>query len=168
MNGCLNIVKHLLVNTNLNVNINAKDDNSWTGFNLACREGHSNVARFLTEKSVVLGIDLNVKGFGNTTAFMLACNRGHLDIVKLMIEYRFDILGIDFDDQLLMRDAVRACVIECTWKLKTQLRIQRFFSNGAMLRNYKAHILSFLEYRTAGITHAATTWTMYGLACCNI
>ena len=97
-NGHLNIVEYLLENTNLNVDINAKDSNSWTGFILASENGYSNVARLLMEKSVILGIDLNAIGVPkNATAFMWACNRGHSNIVKLMIEYKLDNLGIDFN-----------------------------------------------------------------------
>ena len=69
----------------------------------------------------------------------------------------FKLLGVEFDPKLLIHDAARTAVHECSWKLKTQLRTQRFFTTRELVRNYKAHILSYLEYRTAGISHAASS-----------
>ena len=108
-NGHRNIVDFLLENIDLNVNINAKDDNSFTGFILACKEGHSNVAEVLMEKSVTLGIDLNVQGAGNPTsfragnvtgfkwtAFHWVCAEGHANLAKMIMDKSAS-LSIDLD-----------------------------------------------------------------------
>jgi hypothetical protein len=53
-----------------------------------------------------------------------------------------------------MADAVDELVSSVTWKLRTLLRTRRFYSTADMLCLYKAHVLSFIEYRTAAIYHA--------------
>ena len=65
------------------------------------------------------------------------------------------ILGILFDTQLTMHDAVDDLVHECRWKRMTLLRSRAFYSTDKMVGLWKAHILSFIEYRTPGIFHAA-------------
>ena len=92
--GRLNIVEYLLENANLNVDINAKDNSSWTGFIFACFKGHLNVAKVLVDRSVALGIDLNAQSGSNLTAFMWACMKGHASIVKMIMEYSFGTMGI--------------------------------------------------------------------------
>ena len=49
------------------------------------------------------------------------------------------------------------CVGMCHWKLQGILRAKRFYSTAELVRLYKAHILSYIEYRTPGIAHAAAT-----------
>ena len=69
----------------------------------------------------------------------------------------FRLLGVTFDIQLSMGTAVSECSIESHWRLSSLLRSRRFFSVYDIVLHYKAHILSFLEYRTCAITHAADT-----------
>ena len=69
----------------------------------------------------------------------------------------FRILGIDFDTKLLMGDAIHECVRQCTWKLQSILRTKRYYTTVELITLYKAHILSYIEYRTAAITHASAT-----------
>ena len=69
----------------------------------------------------------------------------------------FRLLGICFDPKLLMGDAVHECVGVCHWKLQGILRARRFYSTAELVGLYKAHILSYIEYRTPGIAHAAAT-----------
>ena len=67
------------------------------------------------------------------------------------------VLGIDFDNKLQMGIAVRSCVTEASWRLKTLLRTRRFHTDSELIMLFKSHILSFLEYRTAAIYHACET-----------
>ena len=64
---------------------------------------------------------------------------------------------MQFDIGLFMNDAVRATVIDASWKLKSLLRSVRFFSTRDMIMMFKSHILSVIEYRTPAIVHAATS-----------
>ena len=67
----------------------------------------------------------------------------------------FKILGIAFDCQLLMHDTIDELCTQCCWKVRTLLRSRRFFTTGEIVLHFKSHILSFIEYRTPAITHAA-------------
>jgi len=66
----------------------------------------------------------------------------------------FKLLGVPFDMQLSMADAVSELVISAGWKLKTILRTRRFYTDADLIISYKAHLLSYLEYRTPAIYHA--------------
>ena len=67
------------------------------------------------------------------------------------------ILGIQFDTRLTMREAVADLVKECGWKKTALLRSRRFYYVPEMLSLWKSNVLSFIEYRTPGIFHAATS-----------
>ena len=67
----------------------------------------------------------------------------------------FKLLGVQFDLQLCMHEACSECAVEGHWRLSSLLRARRFFSLKDFTLHYKAHILSFIEYRTPAITHAA-------------
>eukprot|EP00969_Alexandrium_andersonii_P091255 4029154-Alexandrium_andersonii.AAC.1 len=54
-----------------------------------------------------------------------------------------------------MHDAVHSCVTECGWRLRTLMRTRRYYSVAELIQLYKAQILSFIEYRTAAVAHAA-------------
>ena len=69
----------------------------------------------------------------------------------------FKVLGVLFDTKLQMGCAVRECVHEVGWKLRTLLRTRRYHSVIELVLLYKSHILSYVEYRTPGIYHAATS-----------
>ena len=56
-----------------------------------------------------------------------------------------------------MQHAVRSLVISASWKLRSLCRAQRFYSTADLVRIFKAHVLSFIEYRTPAIIHCATT-----------
>jgi hypothetical protein len=66
----------------------------------------------------------------------------------------FKLLGVVFDDGLIMEMAVAEVVNEATWKLRTLLRTQRYYTDAHFIVLYKAHMLSFLEYRTPAVYHA--------------
>jgi hypothetical protein len=66
----------------------------------------------------------------------------------------FKILGVIFDVELSMRGAVDDLATAASWKLKMLLRTRRFYSDAELIVLYKAHLLSFVEYRTPAIYHA--------------
>ena len=69
----------------------------------------------------------------------------------------FKLLGITFDGQLSMSDAVEEVVSEASWKLRTLLRTKRYYTDADLITLYKAHLLSYIEYRTPAIYHATQT-----------
>ena len=69
----------------------------------------------------------------------------------------FKILGIRFDTKLLMSRAILECVSEAGWKFQTLLRTARYHNDANLFELFKSHVVSFLEYRTAGIYHAASS-----------
>ena len=69
----------------------------------------------------------------------------------------FRLLGIDFDPKLQMCDAIHSCVLDASWRLKSILRTTRFFSDAELILHFKAHVLSYIEYRTPALYHAAAT-----------
>ena len=56
-----------------------------------------------------------------------------------------------------MRDAVHELVTEASWKLRTLVRIGRYHTGAQLMDLYKAHLLSYLEYRTSAVYHAASS-----------
>ena len=69
----------------------------------------------------------------------------------------FKVLGIDFDAKLTMRHCIQTCVAEAGWRYRTLLRTRRFYNDSELVGLFKAHILSFVEYRTPGVYHAASS-----------
>ena len=53
-----------------------------------------------------------------------------------------------------MACAISEIVSAAGWKLRTLLRTRRFYTDADLVVLYKAHLLSFLEYRTPAIYHA--------------
>ncbi len=66
------------------------------------------------------------------------------------------LLGIDFDNKLIMATAAHKCAKKAAWKSKSLLRVRRFYSTPDLVMLFKSHVLSFIEYRTAGIHFAST------------
>ena len=54
-----------------------------------------------------------------------------------------------------MTPAILECVSICNSKLQALLRARRYYNDGDVLKLFKAHILSFIEYRTMAIAHAS-------------
>ena len=69
----------------------------------------------------------------------------------------FKLLGIPFDVHLRMRECIHETVAEASWRLKSLLRSHRFFNDSEMVGFFKAHVLSYLEYRTPALYHACST-----------
>ena len=74
----------------------------------------------------------------------------------------FKLLGICFDCKLRMDLAVRDVVSQASWKLTTILRTRRFHGVSQLVQVYKSKVLSFVEYRTPAVYHAAKT-TLAGI-----
>lgn len=55
-----------------------------------------------------------------------------------------------------MGTAVHTCAAEAGWKLRVILRTWKFFSHKELVGHFTSHILSYIEYRTPAIYHAAT------------
>ena len=66
----------------------------------------------------------------------------------------FKVLGVSFDCKLVMKNEIHELVSAASWKLRTLLRTSRYYTGGQMVLLYKAHLLSFLEYRTPAVYHA--------------
>ena len=67
------------------------------------------------------------------------------------------LLGITFDCKLRMDLCVRETVNQASWKLTTILRTRRFHEVARLVQVHKSKILSFVEYRTPAVCHAAST-----------
>ena len=70
----------------------------------------------------------------------------------------FKVLGICFDCKLRMDLAVQHVVSQASWKLTTILRTRRFHGVSQLVQVY----ISFVEYRTPAVYHAAKT-TLAGI-----
>ena len=66
----------------------------------------------------------------------------------------FKILGVDFDNHLLMHKAVRKLAVQGGWRLRALLRVRRFFSLALLVMMYKSQILSYLEAGIVAFIHA--------------
>ena len=69
----------------------------------------------------------------------------------------FKLLGIKIDPKLLMDEALSSLVDACRWKRRVLLQSQRHFTGLQLVDLYKAHVLSYIEYRTPAIYHACTS-----------
>ena len=67
----------------------------------------------------------------------------------------FKILGVLFDTKLHMGCAVHELAVRAGWKLKTLLQTRRYYSAADLVRQYKSHVLSFLESGTPALFHAS-------------
>ena len=56
-----------------------------------------------------------------------------------------------------MTSEIENLVATGSWKVSSLLRTRRFFTGAALVQLYKAHVLSYLEYRTSAIYHCAKT-----------
>ena len=63
-------------------------------------------------------------------------------------------LGVIFDTALSMTAAIAELVAAAGWKSRTLLRTRRFYTEADLVILYKAHLLSYIEYRTPAIYHA--------------
>ena len=87
-------------------------------------------------------------------AFDAAKESRHILSVSDPMGDGFRLLGVAFDEELSMSEAVSEIVSAAGWKLRTLLRTRRFYTDSDLISLYKAHLLSFLEYRTPAVYHA--------------
>jgi len=99
--------------------------------------------------------ELHKWGKGNSVSFDPVKESMHVVSHVCPAGDNFNVLGVVFDPRLVMEDAVTSLVRECRWKLAQLLRGQAYFEVEKMVRLYKAHFLSFIEYRTAALYHAS-------------
>ena len=97
--------------------------------------------------------------WGRANAVTFDAGKEHFMIVSNVEPYGgpVKLLGIDFDAKLVMHTAVHKCAVKASVKLKTLLRVRRFYNTTDLVMLHKSHILSFVEYRTPGVYHASTS-----------
>ncbi len=66
-------------------------------------------------------------------------------------------LGVTFYSELSMAESISELVSAAGWKLSTLLRTRRFYTDADLVVMKKAHLLSYLEYRTPAIYRATRT-----------
>jgi len=98
--------------------------------------------------------ELHEWGAANQVAFDAGKESQHILSLSSPMGAGFKLLGVSFDEELAMADAISELVSTASWKLKTLLRTRRFYSDADLILLYKAHLLSFIEYRTPAIYHA--------------
>ena len=72
----------------LNLNLNAKDNNGKTGFHKACETNDSEIVEMLVRKSIKFNIDLNAKDKDGRTGLHYACFGGHKTGAQIYMMYR--------------------------------------------------------------------------------
>ena len=98
--------------------------------------------------------ELHKWGDANQVAFDAAKESQHVLSTSDPEGSSFKLLGVPFDTELSMASAVSELVSSAGWKMKTILRTRRFYTDADLIVFYKAHLLSYLEYRTPAIYHA--------------
>ena len=98
--------------------------------------------------------ELHKWGQANQVAFDSGKESQHIISVFDPSGENFKLLGVTFDTELAMADAISELVSAAGWKLRTLIRTRRFYTDADLVVLYKAHLLSFLEYRTPAIYHA--------------
>ena len=78
------------------IDVNAKDNNGWTGFIIACICGHLAAIQELIKMDE---LDVNAKDNSGWTGFMIACFHGRLAIVRLLLDAKCDTEAKDNDGQ---------------------------------------------------------------------
>ena len=112
---------------------------------------------FIQDSLNTLQKELHLWGSANQVTFDAAKESKHILSRSRSWGPNFKILGILFDCRLIMADAVHECTVSCGWKLESLLRSRRFFCDSELVNFFKVHVLSFIEYRTAGIAHASAS-----------
>ena len=97
--------------------------------------------------------ELHTWGAANQVAFDAGEESQHVLSLSDPFGCNFKMLGVPFDTMLSMADAVSEIVSAASWKLRTLMRTRRFYSASDLIALYKAHLLSYLEYRTPAIYH---------------
>ncbi len=67
------------------------------------------------------------------------------------------LLGIEFDNKLVMATASHKCATKAALKTRSLLRSRRYYNTVDLVMLYKSHVLSFIEYRTPGLHFVSTS-----------
>ena len=94
-------------------------------------------------------------GRANQVAFDPAKESLHVISRRDGDDTTFRILGILFDSKLTMGATVAELALATRWRIASLFRARRYLAVGDLIMAYKGQVLSFLEYRTAAIYHAA-------------
>ena len=97
---------------------------------------------------------LHLWGSANQVAFEPSKESFHILDARRPVGDNFQILSVIFDPKLNMHEAVRSFASEAGWRLRTLLRVRRFYPTSAVIRLYKSNILSYLEGATPALYHA--------------
>ena len=98
--------------------------------------------------------ELHKWGVANQVCFDAAKESQHVISISEPSGNNFRLLGVPFDPELSMVDAVSEIVSAAGWKLKTLLRTRRFYVDADLVVFYKSHLLGYLEYRTPAVYHS--------------
>ncbi len=101
--------------------------------------------------------ELHLWGKANQVLFDPSKESFHLLHRALCAGGDFKILGVLFDQQLLMHAACRSVATEAGWRLQKLLKSRRYFTTPELVHLYKAQVLSFIESSTPGLYHAAAS-----------
>ena len=96
-------------------------------------------------------LDLHEWGRGNQVTFDPGKESKHILSRCRPDGPNFLMLGVVFDCKLVMAETVQECVKACGWKIEAILRTQRYYGTEDLVAFYKAHVLSYIEYRTPAI-----------------
>ena len=56
-----------------------------------------------------------------------------------------------------MDEAISDCAQEAGWRIHSILRSRRYHTDSEIVGLYKAHVLSYIEYRTPAIAHSSSS-----------
>jgi hypothetical protein len=98
--------------------------------------------------------ELHSWGKANQVTFEPGKESFHILSISEPLGEEFKLLGVNFDTALSMEGAVQQVTQAASWKLKMLIKTSKYYNTGELVMLYKAHLLSFLEYRTPAIYHA--------------
>ena len=83
--------------------------------------------------------ELHKWGLANQVAFDAGKESQHVISVSDPSGENFKMLGVSFDPELSMADAIAELVSAASWKLRTLIRTRRFYTHADLVVLYKAH-----------------------------
>jgi hypothetical protein len=93
-------------------------------------------------------------GFANQVTFDPGKESFHILHPRRYVGNNFHMLGVTFDPQLIMHTACYEIAAIASVRLRALLRTKRFHSTPTLVRQYKAQILSSIDFATPAIYHA--------------
>ncbi len=101
--------------------------------------------------------ELHDWGSGNRVCFDPDKESFHIIHRRFHERSEFKILGVIFDNHLLMHKAVRELAIQGGWRLRAILRVRRYFSVNQLVMLFKSQVMSYLEAGCVAFFHAPPT-----------